>query len=545
MTTMASGCKFLLKLVLVLLAVSLTAGAQMVPKLAKSPQQPAPYGVLESPDLKLTGQPDQQQEATNEANGSIGSKLRVNVSNVCEKNHMRITVRLNRPFYGLIHAKDFRRRSACSVEGTGEQLYSFDIAYTQVQSDPNYCGVVAHHLARVATQPISTQPLGQTAAMNQSQPTSSFLQQQQPTLSVALVVRMHKSIEFSDDRYFLLSCANRCTRPDCSVPVPQASQPAAAQQLRNFITSESVVSPVLRPASVDPTKTLSDPLASWVTQRCDAMLDLKFQWLARLCWLLCAILIATICVIVYLCTRLYRKSKQLQRQASSKSRSLSRSLGSHSMRSTIRSHRAQQMSDTDDMLSKVYENNSYLAEQNKQLILANHLLSSNHGANVAFAQSDANARSMAAPVVMGRKAGGYESSFSTGQTSQGVSRQQLDPRMIGRRSIGSSMAVLVPRFDSVKHERLLDPNQRMKSRSQTTIHYDQNQDPFKAISFSYNDANNNNNNKGKNLYIYSGLNANLLSCCCFSNIFYSLFNSLLGALLLLFLVICSWITTLQ
>lgn len=109
-------------------------------------------------------------------------KFRVNVSNLCEANQMHVTIRFNRPFYGLIHTKDKRKRQACQVKGTGNQAYTLDISYTLVQSEPNYCGVVSHQLAN-----------GNNT-------------NKQPTLSVALVVRLHKTIEFSDDRYFLLSC---------------------------------------------------------------------------------------------------------------------------------------------------------------------------------------------------------------------------------------------------------------------------------------------------------------------------------------------------
>lgn len=125
---------------------------------------------------------------TNFYTNSQALKFRVNVSNICEKSHMRVTVRLSRPFYGLIHTKDKRKKAACLIEGNGEQAYVMEISYTLVQTDANYCGVVSHQLVQQS---------------NKTNP-ASHLQQ---TLSVALVVRLHKSIEFSDDRYFLLSCA--------------------------------------------------------------------------------------------------------------------------------------------------------------------------------------------------------------------------------------------------------------------------------------------------------------------------------------------------
>lgn len=147
-----------------------------------------------SSNLQSTGiqQPQAESSVTNFYMNSQAQKFRVNVSNICEKSHMRATVRLNRPFYGLIHTKDKRRNRQCSIEGTGDQTYTLEISYNLLQTDPNYCGVVSHQL----TASSSTTKLANQSSI-----------QQQQTLSVALVVRLHKSIEFSDDRYFLLSCA--------------------------------------------------------------------------------------------------------------------------------------------------------------------------------------------------------------------------------------------------------------------------------------------------------------------------------------------------
>lgn len=515
---MALSYKFLANLVFTLhAAIALSnaetdaSGYQPATSQAKFSLQPAPYGLADSlaphvaalTSSKDTGSDQNQQLTSGLANQST-NKLRVNVSNICEKNHMRVTIRLNRPFYGLIHAKDFRRRPTCSADGTGEQSYTLDIAFTQVQSDSNYCGVVSHHLARLPTQPISTQPLGQSAANNQTSQSiaANLAQQQQQTLSVALVVRLHKTIEFSDDRYFLLSCANRCSRSDCSsmTPTPVGQQHTAAQHLRNFIASESIVSPVLRPASSSDPAKLTDPISSWVSQRCDAMLDMKFSWMVRLCWLLTALLIVTICVIIYLSYQLYQRAASLDRQLS-KRRTLARASGNQSLRSTVRSHRtAPNRDNNNSLLTKVYENNSFLAEQNKQLILANQFLSNNQTSGFSQ-QAQAELQQPIAipgPVVVGRSSG-YESSFSTGHMAR---RHQVEAQLKGRRSIGSSMAMLVPPglADPTKRDRYLGASQRLKSRSQNTIHYDQDQDPFKAISFNYQDTNNNNGNSG---YLYS------------------------------------------
>lgn len=140
---------------------------------------------------------------TNQYLSSQAQKFRVNVSNVCEKNHMRATIRLNKPFYGIIHARDKRKKPNCVVEGTGDQTYTMDISYTLVQSEQEFCGVVSHQPSTSQRQSSSSLQLVSQSSENSTAPQ---VPQQQPTLSIVLVVRLHKTIEFSEDRYFLLSC---------------------------------------------------------------------------------------------------------------------------------------------------------------------------------------------------------------------------------------------------------------------------------------------------------------------------------------------------
>lgn len=147
---------------------------------------------------------DQLEHPLNPA--SSANKFRVNVSNICEKDRMQITVRLSKPFYGLIHAKDKRKKPACYVDGTGNQAYTFHISYTQVGTDQDYCGVVAHPPASPGSSgggSLLADSIELATARRQLAGANASNQ----TLSLVLVVRLHKTIEFSDDRYFLLSCA--------------------------------------------------------------------------------------------------------------------------------------------------------------------------------------------------------------------------------------------------------------------------------------------------------------------------------------------------
>lgn len=147
-------------------------------------------------------------ENSTNSSSNQNSRFRVNVSNVCEKNHMRVTVRLSRPFYGLIHAKDKRKKVPCFIEGNGDQSYTLDVSFTLVPLDAAYCGMVAHHLSPSSwtRQQQQQTTLMVAAPANQSTLLPYGGSQQTETLSLALVVRLHKTIEFNDDRYFLLSC---------------------------------------------------------------------------------------------------------------------------------------------------------------------------------------------------------------------------------------------------------------------------------------------------------------------------------------------------
>lgn len=419
-------------------------------------------------------------------------KFRVNVSNICEKNHMRVTVRLSRPFYGLIHTKDKRKKPACQVEGTGEQTYVMEISYTLVQSDPTYCGIVAHQ----ATQ-----------ALNQS--LTSNLQQ---TLSVALVVRLHKTIEFSDDRYFLLSCANRCARFDCSTGSESSNGHLTTSTRhggsRGISASESIVAPVLRPNEPPPSgssgRSVELATNGWTTtERCDYLLDLKFQWLAKICWALVILLMAMFCTSYCLCLALNKNKSGKSKQPVSANRRASRSRPSSSSTREIlyptqsslnlsgESHLSAPSSWSagaqvaEAELNKIRDDNVYLGEQHQELMLADLLAKS--AQTIDRKQQHRPQVEPQQIMVLGRSA----APFNT-LTNQNHN-EPLEVRVKRRRSIGSSMAVAAP-FESQRNIQQasdwhrggkLDASQRAKSRSQTTIHYEQGQDPFKAVPFSY------------------------------------------------------------
>lgn len=159
-------------------------------------------------------------------------KFRVNISNICERDGMQIAININKPFHGLIHAKDKRKKPACYVEGNGNLQYNLRISYSQVNSDANYCGVLAHYQQ---TSLSSSSPLVNSSKLQQEQvqfnmangtlASNSTSTQQAQILSLVIVVRLHKTIESSDDRFFLLSCSNKCAwSNDCATSLGLAPQ---------------------------------------------------------------------------------------------------------------------------------------------------------------------------------------------------------------------------------------------------------------------------------------------------------------------------------
>lgn len=103
------------------------------------------------------------------------------ITNTCEseREHYLINVKTSRPFFGIIHTRGHRSKAACSVEGTGATDYNLEISQTMNPRDSGYCGA----LRGARTSP------GEPELVN-----------------LVLVVRFHKSIELSDDRFYVLNC---------------------------------------------------------------------------------------------------------------------------------------------------------------------------------------------------------------------------------------------------------------------------------------------------------------------------------------------------
>lgn len=108
-----------------------------------------------------------------------GDGYNIFVTNTCERDSMKVNIKTSRPFYGVIHTRSQRQKDVCTVEGNGGDDYKLEISHVLNSQDPAYCGVIR---------------------ARRDSP------QDKDVLSVVVVVRVHRNIELSDDKFFLLNC---------------------------------------------------------------------------------------------------------------------------------------------------------------------------------------------------------------------------------------------------------------------------------------------------------------------------------------------------
>lgn len=108
-----------------------------------------------------------------------GDGYNIFVTNTCERESMKVNIRTGKPFYGVIHTKNQRNKALCTIEGNGDTNYNLEINHVLQQTDPLYCGV---------TRSQKKTP------------------EDKENLSVVVAFRVHRNIELSDDKFFLLNC---------------------------------------------------------------------------------------------------------------------------------------------------------------------------------------------------------------------------------------------------------------------------------------------------------------------------------------------------
>jgi len=95
------------------------------------------------------------------------------VSATCRAGVMTISVETNNKFIGAVHARDYRR-PACTNYGQGTTSTTLNINLLAEKSSDQYCGV--------------------------------FVNKDTEERSVAVAVRIHRTLELADDKYYMITC---------------------------------------------------------------------------------------------------------------------------------------------------------------------------------------------------------------------------------------------------------------------------------------------------------------------------------------------------
>jgi len=107
------------------------------------------------------------------SNSSVEAEFSPSVSATCRAGAMNIKVETNINFLGAVHARDYRR-PACTNYGQGTSSTSLKINLLADQNTAQYCGV--------------------------------FVNKDNNERSVAIAVRLHKTLELADDKYYIITC---------------------------------------------------------------------------------------------------------------------------------------------------------------------------------------------------------------------------------------------------------------------------------------------------------------------------------------------------
>ncbi|VVD02813.1 unnamed protein product [Leptidea sinapis] len=95
------------------------------------------------------------------------------VTATCKSGVMSIRINFSQPFNGVAHARE-HRTSSCMAYGNGTDSLNFDISLNAAKGSPDYCGV--------------------------------FWNNRTDERSLPLAVRVHRTLELADDKFYVITC---------------------------------------------------------------------------------------------------------------------------------------------------------------------------------------------------------------------------------------------------------------------------------------------------------------------------------------------------
>ncbi|XP_055615236.1 uncharacterized protein LOC129761534 [Toxorhynchites rutilus septentrionalis] len=113
------------------------------------------------------------------------------VTATCKSNAMNIRIQLTSPYNGVVHARDFRT-PACMTFGNGSAVVTLSLNLLAKQGSSEYCGIL-----------ISNMNGGERSEER----------------SVQLAVRVHKTLELADDKFYVITCGKTGFARDDNSPV--------------------------------------------------------------------------------------------------------------------------------------------------------------------------------------------------------------------------------------------------------------------------------------------------------------------------------------
>ncbi|XP_060529447.1 uncharacterized protein LOC132703927 [Cylas formicarius] len=114
----------------------------------------------------------------------IDSDFNPQVSATCKADHtMHIRVSFNQSFYGIIHARDYRT-SACMNLGDGGQSVTLNVSLLAPPGSAEYCGLLINNRTQEKSLPVA--------------------------------VRVHKTLELADDKFYVITCGKAGPRNQSS-----------------------------------------------------------------------------------------------------------------------------------------------------------------------------------------------------------------------------------------------------------------------------------------------------------------------------------------